>query len=58
MCSGSVLRMVLPGAHEPPKAAKERVTPMPSKYKFLQISDAHLRYEINHVRHAVTHILS
>ncbi len=23
------------GAHEPPKAAKERVTPVPCKYKFV-----------------------
>ncbi len=25
----------VPGAHEPPKAAKERVTPVPCKYKFV-----------------------
>ncbi len=25
----------IPGAHEPPKAVKERLTPVPCKYKFV-----------------------
>ncbi len=29
------IKLIITGAHEPPKAAKERVTPVPCKYKFV-----------------------